>query len=155
VIEQYEERLKEFMRDNRIEGEHLVFQQSCHSVTEAALAAGIDPDDVVKSICMLDSANRLIVGIVRGSDRVSSSRIAKALGIERPRTAEPEEILERTGYPCGGLPAFGYAGRFLIDPTVMGKSEVFAGGGSDSSLVRISPSELQKANQGGLLRIRK
>lgn len=155
MMQDYAEKLKAFMRDNCVEGEHLTFGQSCHSVAEAASAAGTDPDSVVKSICMVDSDGGLIIGIVKGTDRVSTSRTAKALGLERPRTARPEEILERTGYPCGGLPAFGYAARFVIDPTVMDRSEVYAGGGSGSSLVRISPSQLQKANQGEVLRIRK
>jgi len=33
------EKLKRFMRDNRIEGEHLAFERSCHSVEEGSRAA--------------------------------------------------------------------------------------------------------------------
>jgi prolyl-tRNA editing enzyme YbaK/EbsC (Cys-tRNA(Pro) deacylase) len=37
----------------------------------------------------------------------------------------------------------------------MEKEVVYSGGGSEKSLVRISPQELQKANQGQVVRIRK
>lgn len=143
------------MRATGIEGTSLSFQESCHTAAEAASAAGVTPQDIVKSICMLDANGDLIVAIVRGDDRASTSRVARSLGIERPRTADAEAILDKTGYPCGGTPAFGYSARFLVDPRVMEREEVYAGGGTDKSLVRSSPRELQKANQAEVVRVRK
>lgn len=151
----YEQKLKRFIDEKRIDAEHLVFDQSCHSVAEAADAAGVQPEDLVKNVCMVDSRGNLIVAVVKGEDRASTSRIAKALGIERPRLAAPEEILQKTGYPCGGTPSFGYAAQFLVDERVMEKSLVYTGGGSDKSLVRIAPAELLRANRGELARVRK
>ena len=151
-MNEYEEKLKEFMRENGILGEHLSFAQSCHSVEEAANA---DRRDFVKNICMVDSQGNLIVAIVKGEDRASTSRIAKILNIERPGIATPKEILEKTGYPCGGVPSFGYKAIFLIDPKVMEKEIIYSSGGSESSLLRISPKELQNANNGRIIRIRK
>ena len=143
------------MRANGIGGAFLSFRESCHTAAEAASAAGVTPRDIVKSICMLDASGYLIVAIVRGDDRASTSRVARSLGIERPRTADAEAIPDRTGYPCGGTPAFGYPARFLVDPRVMERGEVYAGGGSDRSLVRLSPQELQKANQAEVVRVRR
>ncbi len=154
-MDEYEEKLNAFMQANGIEGVFLSFQESCHTAAEAASAAGVAPQDIVKSICMLDANGDLLVAIVRGDDRASTSRVAKALGTERPRTAEAEAILDKTGYPCGGTPAFGYLARFFVDPLVMERKEVYAGGGSDKSLVRISPRELQKANRAEVVRVRK
>ncbi len=154
-MNQYEERLKRFIRERAIDAEHLRFERSCHSVAEAAEAAGAEPEDLVKNICMVDSQGNLLVVIVKGEDRASTSRVAQVLGIERPRMASPEEILDKTGYPCGGTPSFGYPARFLIDERVMEKAVVYTGGGSDRSLVRATPSELLKANGGQLARVRK
>ena len=64
---------------------------------EAAEAAGVSPEDLVKNICLIDSHDNLIVAIVKGEDRVSTSRVGKALQIEKPRTAGENEILEKTG----------------------------------------------------------
>src|SRR3989338_6157942 len=144
----YEEKMQEFLQANNIQGQHLSFNQSCHSVEEAAQAANASPQDFVKNICMTDNVGNLIVAIVKGEDRASTSRVEKSLNIERPRTATPEEILEKTGYPCGGTPSFGYQAKFLIDPRVMEMDTVFTGGGSENSLVKISAKELQKANHG-------
>ncbi len=154
-MDHYEEKLKKILQDNNIEGEHLSFNQSCHSVEEAAQATNAKTDDFVKNICMLDSDDNLIVAIVKGEDRASTTQVGKALHIERPRTATPDEILERTGYPCGGTPSFGYNAKFLIDPKVMEKEFVYSGGGSENSLIKISTKELQKANNGEIIRVRK
>jgi Cys-tRNA(Pro)/Cys-tRNA(Cys) deacylase len=154
-MNEFEEKLKAFIQGNSINCEHLHFENSCHSVEEAARAAKAKREDFIKNICMIDDQGNLIVAIVKGENRVSTSRVAKALNIEQPRTAKPEEILEKTGYPCGGVPSFGYQALFLIDPRVMEKENVYTSGGSENSLVKISTKELQKANKGQLVRIRK
>lgn len=154
-MKRFEEKLQAFMSRNGLEAEHLVFEKSCHSVEEAAAAANAAPEDFVKSICMIDDQERLIVAIVKGEDRASTSRVAKVLNIESLRTATPQEILEKTGYVCGGVPSFGYDALFLIDPKVMEKGTVYTGGGSENSLVRISPAEMRRINGGSIVRIRK
>ena len=151
----YEEKLKNFLKTNKIQAQHLSFNKSCHSVENAAIAANANPEDFVKNICMIDKNENLIIAIVKGEDRASTSRVGKALNIERPRTATPNEILERTGYPCGGTPSFGYNAIFLIDPRVLEKETVYSGGGSENSLVKISSDELSKTSNAKIVRIRK
>lgn len=151
----YEQRLRAYLEDHHIQAEHLSFDQTCHSVAEAARAVNASPEELVKNICLLDSEGQLITAIVKGEDRVSVSRITKALQKEGLRLATPEEILQKTGYPCGGTPSFGYQAMFLIDPKVMERELVFTGGGSETSLVKIGTVELVRANQGTVLRIRR
>lgn len=155
ILREFEQKLKQFLQDNSITAEHFVFEDTCHSVEEAAAAANATAGDLVKSICMVDSEGNLIVAVVSGVDRASTSRVAKALNIETPRTATPEEIVKKTGYPCGGVPAFGYEAIFLIDPKVMGKEFIYTGGGSPYSLTRISTEVLVKINNGQVVRVRK
>lgn len=154
-MKQYAEKLKEYILKNNINAEQLIFTTSCHSVQEAADAVGASPQELVKNICMIDDKGDLIVAIVKGEDRVSTTRVGKALNIETPRSANENEIIEKTGYPCGGVPSFGYNATFIIDPKVMEKEVVYTGGGSEHSLVRISSRDLQNANKGLLLRIRR
>ena len=146
--------MKKFLRDNKIKGQHFIFKQSCHSVAEAATAVNASPREIVKSICMIDGGGNLIVAFVRGEDRVSALWVGKALHIKPPRKATPREILEKTGYPCGGVPPFGYRAKFLIDPKVIETDTVYAGGGSENSLIKISTKELQEVNQGKVIRVR-
>ena len=154
-MKESEKKLKQYIEQTENDGEHLSFDQSCHSVNEAAEAVGCSPDDLVKNICMIDSDQNLIVAIVKGEDRASTSRVAKALKIDRPRIANPEEILDHTAFPCGGTPSFGFSAIFLVDPKVLDKKLVYTGGGSDTSLVRVSSATLLKLNQGKVARVRK
>ncbi|KXG77096.1 aminoacyl-tRNA deacylase [Thermotalea metallivorans] len=151
----FEEKLIQYMCHHHIAAKHLTFQESCHSVEEAARAANALPEDLVKNICLIDEHDNLIVAIVKGEDKVDPAKISKLLNIKKPRTAKPEEILEKTGYICGGVPSFGYAAVYLIDAMVMEKDIVYSGGGSQNSLVKISPQELLRANGGKVADIRK
>lgn len=151
----YEQKLQDYIKLHRIDAELLHFNQSCHSVAEAAQAVGTSPENLVKNICLIDGEAKLIVAIVKGEDRVDPGQVGIALEIEAPRIATPAEILEKTGFPCGGVPSFGYPARFLIDPKVMEKTIVYTGGGSPNALVKIATAELAKVNQGLIVRIRK
>ncbi|MFP4189641.1 MAG: aminoacyl-tRNA deacylase [Candidatus Woesearchaeota archaeon] len=149
------EKLKDIIAEQGIDAEHMIFDKSCHSVEEAAEAAGVQPEDLIKSICMVSDDNKIIVAIVKGEDRASTKRVAKALDIERPRTAEPEEVEKLTGFPAGGTPPFGFNAEFLMDERIFEKKIVLGGGGSPKSLIKMSPQEMKKANQAMITRIRK
>lgn len=151
----YEYQLKKFIVENNVDCKHLVFNQSCHSVADAAEAANADISECVKNICFIRDNGQLIVGIVKGEDRASSKRVAKALGIDTIRTATPDEILEKTGFPAGGTPSFGFAAIFLIDEKVLEMKKIFTGGGSDQALVMIDPIVLLTYNNAKVVRIRK
>ena len=69
--------------------------------------------------------------------------------------AAPREVLDLTGYPCGGTPAFGFDATYLVDPRVLEREFVYTGGGSETSLVKISPGEMLRVNSGEVTRIRK
>ncbi len=141
------ERIRRYIADHHLQVEHLVFEQSCHSVAEAAQAVGASADDFVKNICLIAADGRLIVAIVKGEDRVSLENVAAALGLDaKPRLASAEEILERTGYPCGGTPSFGFEAEFFMDERVFEKEQIYTGGGDENALVRADPHELQRAN---------
>ena len=150
-----EEKLKRIIEELGIDAEHLSFDQYCRSVAEAARTVGAEPEDFVKSICMVDRDGDAVVAIVKGEDRASTSRVAKALGTEKPRVASPDEILDLTGFPVGGTPGFGFEARFLVDPRVLEKDHIYLGGGSERSLVRMSTRELVRANGGRVVRVRK
>lgn len=154
-MDECEEKLRQYILANNINAEQLTFAKTCHSVAEAAVAAHALPEDFVKNICMVDSDGNLVVAIVKGEDRASTSRVAKALNIKTLSMATPEEIFAKTGYPCGGVPSFGYPAIFLIDPRVMEKEFVYTGGGSSYALTKISPKLLQAANNGMIVSIKK
>ncbi len=155
MVNEYEEKLKRFLQENNINGEHLHFENSVHTVEDACREANAQPDDFVKTICMISGDGKTIGALVLGSHRASTERVSKALNIKRPNVATPEQTLEKTGYLVGGTPPFGYEATFLIDQKVMEKDIVYVGGGTPNALVRIDPKEVQRANHGIIARIRK
>lgn len=151
----FEARLREHLERAAIEAEHLVFSASCHSVKEAADAAGAPVEAIVKSVCLLTSEGRLVVAVVKGEDRVSPAAVAQAVQhAGAVRLARPMEMLARTAYPAGGTPPFGSDATFLVDERVLERDVVYAGGGSSRALVRVAPRELLRANGGRVARVR-
>jgi prolyl-tRNA editing enzyme YbaK/EbsC (Cys-tRNA(Pro) deacylase) len=138
-----------------VDAEHLMFEQSCHSVAQAAAAINGTDDDLVKNICMVGPGDEFIIAIVKGPHRVSRKRVAKACELASVEMATAEKVLANTGYPIGGTPSFGVNARYLIDPAVMEQAVVYTGGGSDRALVKIATELLQQTNQGEVVRIRK
>ncbi len=151
----YKAKIREYIKLNNFQAEHFEFAASCHTVEEAAKAVNASIDELVKNVCLISEDGRLVVAIVKGEDRVSTSRVGKILKSERPRLANADEILRYTGYPAGGVPSFGYPAVFLIDPKVTESAYVYTGGGTPNSLVKISTAELLRANQGQVVRVRK
>ncbi len=155
MIDSYAEKLHHYIVTNRIAAEQLCFAESCHSVAEAAAAAGVSEADLVKSICLIGPAGELTVAIVLGEERADLRKVGKLLGSKQPRLATPAEMLELTGYPCGGTPPFGFTASFIIDERVFEKEIIYAGGGSASSLVRLPPQELVRINGARRARVGK
>ena len=63
-------------------------------------------------------------------------------------------MLEKTDYPAGGTPPFGFAAAFVMDERVFEKPMIYAGGGSEQSLIRIAPDELRRINGAQVSMIR-
>jgi Cys-tRNA(Pro)/Cys-tRNA(Cys) deacylase len=154
-MKEYENKLKQFRQDNGIVGEHIHFEKTVHTVEDACREANAEPDDFVKTILMVTNDDKLIGAVVPGSCRASTSRVAKALGIERPNVATPEQALEKTGYLVGGIAPFGYEGIILIDPLVLEKDFVYVGGGAPSALTKISTKELLRVTKAEVIRVKK
>ena len=152
--EDYESKFTEQLHQRQIQAEQLTYGQSCHSVAEAAGAAGVTVHDFIKSIGCLTEDGRFVLAIVRGVDKVSATRVGKALQ-SAARIATPEEVLEHTGYPCGGTPPVGVDVPYLVDPKVLELRLLYGGGGSPRALLRMTPDEMVRVNGALVTRIRR
>lgn len=139
--DEYTKKLRDYIRGNAVDCTLVTFHESCHSVQAACKATGATPEEFVKSICFM-AEDGIVVAIVRGCDRVSPRRIGDALDVSVPRIARACEVLSHTGFPAGGVPPIGFDACFLIDEAVLELPCVWAGGGSDSGLIKIAPDEI-------------
>jgi prolyl-tRNA editing enzyme YbaK/EbsC (Cys-tRNA(Pro) deacylase) len=140
-----------FIQAQAIPGQIMRLDVPTPTVESAALAVGTDPDHIVKSIVFLVSGKPLLA-IACGQAYIDRRAIAAEFGVGRRQVKLPsaEEVLEITGYPVGGMPPFGHRQPLttLIDRRLMETGGmVFAGGGDDRTLLKITPQTILSATQ--------
>ena len=142
------------MQLHGIPGEILHLGVPTPTVEAAAEAVGSDPERIVKSILFL-VAGQPVLTITCGSAYVERRTLAALYGVGRKKVklASPETVSQETGYPVGGMPPFGHRSplRTLIDRRVLEKPEVYAGGGADCTLIRVSPLTILQVAQAQVL----
>lgn len=148
------EDLSAYMQAHLIPGEILQLSSLTPTVEAAARAVGTEAERIVKSILFL-VAGRPVLAITCGTDRVETRALAARYGVGRKRVklADAQTVMQETGFEVGAMPPFGhrYPLPTLLDPRVLAQPEVYAGGGSDSTLVRCSPRDILEATQAEVL----
>ena len=143
-----------FMRDNDIPGEILSLEMPTPTVEDAALAVGTSPENIVKSI-LFRINDGFILAITCGPAHIERRAIAAhfKVGRKKVKLADSGKVLQETGYQVGAMPPFGHHTPLptLIDKRVLEKDQVYAGGGSDQTLMRIKPEVILAASGAQVL----
>ncbi len=146
--------LEEFMQAKNIPGEILHLDVPTPTVETAAAAVGSDPESIVKSL-LFTIHEKLVLAITCGTAHIDRRAIAAhfQVGRKKVKLADPQTVLEKTGYQVGAMPPFGHYSPLstLIDLRVLDKEEIFAGGGSDQALLRITPGTILAVTQAQVL----
>lgn len=116
------------------------------TVEAAAQAVGTQPGRILKSLLFWIDEEPIVV-IAKGPSRVEQRLLADYfnLGRKRIRLIDAKDVLEITGYPVGAVPPIGHLKtlKILMDQSVLEEQEVYAGGGAENCLMRVSPAHLQ------------
>lgn len=146
--------LEAFMRQNNIPGEILHLDVLTPTVESAAAAVGTDPESIVKSL-LFTIHEDLVLAITCGPTHIDRRAIAAhfQVGRKKIKLADPQTVLQATGYQVGAMPPFGHSSPLstLIDQRVPDKDEIYAGGGSDQTLLRISPDTILTVTEAQVL----
>ena len=130
---------------------------STPTVAEAALALDVEPAQIVKTLLFLlkqaDGARQPVVVISHGEGHVDKKALARHFGVgaKKVKLADGETVLHLLGYPAGGVPPLGHRTPLpaIIDASVMALDKtfdvIFAGGGDDQTMLRLSVAELRRA----------
>lgn len=117
-------------------------EESTATVPTAAAALGVEPGQIAKTLAVR-AGEHLFLVVARGDARLDNRKCKDELGA-RPRMLSPEETLDVTGHPVGGVCPFGlktplpvYLDRSLRDFAI-----VYPAGGSPNSSVEITPDRL-------------
>lgn len=104
------------------------------------------PDQLLKTLVFKVTSGLFILAVLRGSDKVSYGKLAKAVGVERSSLIRPtkEEVEEFLGVQVGGIsPISIKSGTVtLIDQNIIGLQTVYCGVGQNDATLEISLEEL-------------
>jgi prolyl-tRNA editing enzyme YbaK/EbsC (Cys-tRNA(Pro) deacylase) len=146
--------LADFMRANDIPGEILHLEVPTPTVEAAASAVGTETENIVKSLLFF-VGNGSVLAITCGPAHIERRAIAAhfQVGRKKVKLADPQTVLKETGYQVGAMPPFGHISPLptLIDQRVLEKDQVYAGGGSEQTLLRIAPETILAVTQAQIL----
>jgi len=137
--------IQTYLEEQDIPGEILVLEVPTPTVEDAASAVGTTPQQIVKSILFM-VADQPVLAVSCGTDRVDQRVIAGVYGVGRKKVklASPEVMLEVSGYEAGAMPPFAHRQKIktLLDQRVLQQPVVYAGGGAENALMRLSPEDI-------------
>lgn len=138
------ERVAAFLRAAGAEARLEQLDGAASSSHEAAESIGCAAEQVVEAACYVCDDGRTVVVLLPGGRRADPGKIAEATGARRARAAGAAETLEATGFPQDAIAPFGLARveLLLAEQTLLARSVVWVGGGSDSHKVALAPLEL-------------
>ncbi len=135
------ERVVDFLTRSGAAFELRDFGESTRNSSLAASALGCTIAEIAKSVVFVGRMTAVVT--ISGDRRVGQSKLSGLMG-EPMRTATPDEVRERTGFPVGGVPPFPHREgvRVLPDTSLARFSHVWAAAGTPNSVFRISTSDL-------------
>jgi prolyl-tRNA editing enzyme YbaK/EbsC (Cys-tRNA(Pro) deacylase) len=130
--------LSEYAPDLRV----IEVEQSTATVNEAAAALGVEPGRIAKTLAVRAGEQTFLL-VTRGDARLDNRKCKDSLG-SRPRMLGPEETLELTGHPVGGVCPFGLKSPLpvYLDLSLKAFDIVYPAGGSLNSSVEVTPDRL-------------
>ncbi len=146
--------IQTYLEEQDIPGEILVLEVPTPTVEDAASAVGTTPQQIVKSILFM-VGDRPVLAVSCGTDRVDQRVIAGVYGVGRKKVklASPEVMLEVSGYEAGAMPPFAHRQKIktLLDQRVLQQPVVYAGGGAENALMRLSPEDILEATNAQVM----
>ncbi len=136
------ETVRAFFRAYAPDIEIIETAESSSTVALAAEAHGVDPAQIAKTICLRVGEETMLV-VAGGLARLDNRKFKDTFG-GKGRMLGPEEVVEVTGHPVGGVCPFGLQTIMPIycDVSLRQFDEVVPAAGSTNSAVRISTERL-------------
>ena len=108
------------------------------SLAEAAVARGVEPRAVVKTLVVRRGDEDYVFVLVPGDRQLSWSKLRAVLGVSRMSLPDAEDALRVTGYPRGSITPFGstHPWPVVADASLAGR-EITLGGGVGGTAVRL------------------
>ena len=136
------ESVRAWIAENAPDLEILEMSASTATVAEAAETLRVEPARIAKTLAVR-VRDEVFLLVTRGDARLDNQKTKHEFGA-RPRMLGPDETLELTGHPVGGVCPFGLANPLpvLLDVSLRPFDEVYPAGGALNVSVRLTPERM-------------
>jgi prolyl-tRNA editing enzyme YbaK/EbsC (Cys-tRNA(Pro) deacylase) len=112
------------------------------TVETAAKTLGVEPGQIAKTLAVR-AGEHLFLLVTRGNARLDNRKCKDAFGA-RPRMLDPEQTIEVTGHPVGGVCPFGLAKKLpvYLDVSLKAFDTVYPAGGSLNASIEVKTERL-------------
>jgi prolyl-tRNA editing enzyme YbaK/EbsC (Cys-tRNA(Pro) deacylase) len=134
--------VREWLAANAPDLKLIEVADSTATVDTAARALGVEPGRIAKTLAVR-AGEHLFLLCTRGDARLDNRKCKDEFGA-RPRMLGPEETLEVTGHPVGGVCPFGLktAIPVYLDVSLKAFDTVYPAGGSLNTSVEVTSERL-------------
>ncbi len=136
------ESVKAYFLEKNLPYKVMEFKESTETVERAAQALGVAPALIAKSLAFKVN-DRAVLVVTKGVARIDNQKFKKAFQA-KARMMSPDEVLEITGHPVGGVCPFGLRNpmEIYLDESLRHFERVYPAAGSRNSCIEINPKEL-------------
>ena len=127
----------------------LEFDQPTASAAQAACAIGCAVAQIAKSLVFANADGDPVLVIASGASRVDEAKVGQILGTTIHR-ADADFVKRATGFSIGGVPPVGHPTQptVVLDRTLQDFEEIWAAGGTPTSVFCLTPSQLVSITNG-------
>lgn len=141
------DRVRQYFADKGLNYPIMEFEVSTATVELAAAALGVEPARIAKTMA-IRLKDKVIVVVAKGDARLDNRKFKDCFK-QKARMLSPEEVLEVTGYPVGGVCPFGLENiPVYLDVSLQQFDYVYPAAGSPNSATKITPQELAEVTGG-------
>lgn len=141
--------VKDYFKENNLPLEVSETEKETGTVAEAAVAFGIEEDEIAKTMSFVLKSGECILILMKGTARVDNKKFKENFK-EKAVMVPFDRVEELTGHIPGGVCPFGLKKdlRIFLDKTLKEFDIVYPAGGAPHSAVKITVNMLADVTKG-------
>ena len=138
------EKVREYFKQYGMEDRILEMEQSSATVELAALAVGVEPARIAKTLSFKKGEETILV-VTAGDRKIDNAKYKLYFGL-KAKMLTPDEVLERVGHAIGGVCPFAVPKevQVYLDESMKRFETVYPACGSGNSAIGLTCEELEK-----------
>ena len=134
---------------------HLYTWEARGGTRASAEHLGVDEHRVVKTLIFENESKQPLCVLMHGDRQVSTTELARVIGVKTIQPCSPENASRHTGYLVGGTSPFGTRKQLPVymERTILALPRIYINGGKRGYLVGMAPADAQRLLQPTLVSV--